>query len=257
MSENIKIHHESMIGTHFEGRTSRTSVSWLKITCDECKLEQPVQAVAGRPEYCTPADVAARSLDPAIGGPSLAEMKAEHARRRLHAARAAEEFARDTMAYWAKQWEEAASLLRKLENDAGVPEATPGPAEPVQTLSGVQKFSDLIPVPARPAEGDYADLPVLDVSLLKAPVNAVDIRTDVREDEGMTDKLSEAAKSALINASGSMQGASVLHAGNVFSHKVEAELKQAGLIGDRQGLTRQGSIAREKLTRAAEDQAFG
>lgn len=64
-------------------------------------------------------------------------------------------------------------------------------------------------------------------------------------------KLSEAAKSALINTTG-RQGAEVKADVLVIS-----ELAQADLIGPENGLTRKGTIARERAVRQAEDLAFG
>lgn len=63
--------------------------------------------------------------------------------------------------------------------------------------------------------------------------------------------LSESAKQALIN-SDSHQGAKV--SDNILIHN---ELSRNGLIGTGCGLTRKGTIEREKLVRAAEDAAFG
>jgi hypothetical protein len=72
----------------------------------------------------------------------------------------------------------------------------------------------------------------------------------------MTQNLSPAAQTALINAGSSRVGVQVgdyrLSGAEVFE-----ELKNAGLIGDNDGLTRQGSIVREKLVAAALDAAFG
>jgi hypothetical protein len=64
--------------------------------------------------------------------------------------------------------------------------------------------------------------------------------------------LSEAAKQALINVGTNRQGARV--EGN-FS--ALAELFRAGLIGHEDGLTRKGTIERERLQAAALDAAFG
>src|SRR6188508_2125271 len=117
MSEDIKIHHRSLQGQHSTVVRNEATDDWTKVTCGDCKLEMPVAAVAGRTEYRTPADVAARDADPAIGGPSLADMLTEHEQRRLKAVRAWEQHARETMAYWLKEWETAVSLLRTLERD--------------------------------------------------------------------------------------------------------------------------------------------
>lgn len=67
----------------------------------------------------------------------------------------------------------------------------------------------------------------------------------------MTTNLSEAAKSALISAVG-REGAQVK-----ANAVIASELAQAGLIGAQDGLTRKGTIVREKVILAALDEAFG
>lgn len=67
----------------------------------------------------------------------------------------------------------------------------------------------------------------------------------------MTTNLTEAAKSALINAS-ARQGSQVK-----ADTAVAGELAAAGLIGTQDGLTRKGTIVRERLVNAALDAAFG
>lgn len=69
----------------------------------------------------------------------------------------------------------------------------------------------------------------------------------------MTMNLSEAAKTALINAGSNAQGTKVC----ANTREVVAELKDAGLIGIQGGLTRKGTIAREKLVNAKLDEMFG
>ncbi len=66
-------------------------------------------------------------------------------------------------------------------------------------------------------------------------------------------KLSRAAVADLINAGTSRQGAKVAptYLGT------ESELRVAGLIGEDCGLTRKGSIERERLMNAMLDRAFG
>ena len=64
--------------------------------------------------------------------------------------------------------------------------------------------------------------------------------------------MSAAAKSELINHITARQGSTVL----TDNIAVEDELRDLGLIGPGAGLTRKGSIARERLMRAAEDAAF-
>lgn len=66
--------------------------------------------------------------------------------------------------------------------------------------------------------------------------------------------MSEQAKSALINTSSSRQGTVVPV---TINGETEAELRQAGLIGEGGGLTRKGSIKRERVVNAALDEAFG
>lgn len=65
--------------------------------------------------------------------------------------------------------------------------------------------------------------------------------------------MSEQAKSALINHITARQGSTVVG----IDLQTEDELKDLGLVGPGAGLTRKGSIQREKLMRAAEDAAFG
>jgi hypothetical protein len=63
----------------------------------------------------------------------------------------------------------------------------------------------------------------------------------------MTDKLSENAQSALIANPNN---------GNPKT-AVDRELFEAGLIGERGGLTRAGGIARQRLVQEREDRMFG
>lgn len=62
--------------------------------------------------------------------------------------------------------------------------------------------------------------------------------------------MSEAAKSALINTASARQGSAVN-----ASREVTAELSRLGLIGDK-GLTRRGTIERERAVNAALNAAF-
>jgi len=179
-------------------------------------------------------------------------MLTEHEQRRLKAVRALEQRARETMAYWLKEWETAVSLLRTLERDAGVPASTPGDSKGAQTLSRLPK----LPTPEQVRNPSAAEAVELAASmnangyaLRHAPFNAaVDMRTDIREDEGMADNLSDRAKEALINGQKSASG---IIAGP------RSELEAAGLVGRSGRLTRKGSITRQKLVKAAEDKAFG
>lgn len=68
----------------------------------------------------------------------------------------------------------------------------------------------------------------------------------------MNTELSDEAKSALVNVGTNRQGAVVSN----VAVSVEAELYLAGLIGPERGLTRRGTIVRERLVRAALDSAF-
>lgn len=65
--------------------------------------------------------------------------------------------------------------------------------------------------------------------------------------------LSEAAKSALIDAGTSRQGVTV----KSTNPKVVYELRTAGLIGDGYGLTRKGTIERERVLEDQLEAAFG
>lgn len=64
--------------------------------------------------------------------------------------------------------------------------------------------------------------------------------------------LTAKAIKALINANGSHQGAEV----PVTTLAAEFELQDAGLIGKGNGLTRKGTIVRERLVNAALEAAF-
>lgn len=64
--------------------------------------------------------------------------------------------------------------------------------------------------------------------------------------------LSEAAKRALAGAKGSRMGTEVQGDAATLN-----ELKMAGMIGFRDGLTRKGSIAAEREQNKALDNAFG
>lgn len=112
------------------------------------------------------------------------------------------------------------------------------------------------------AEVRHWALALADATSLRERIEAAAER-DSRERDGVVDKsmtadyaegmtnLSEAAKTALINAA-AHQGAPV-----VATQEVLAQLILAELIGFGGGLTRKGTIARERLVRAAEDKAFG
>ena len=65
-------------------------------------------------------------------------------------------------------------------------------------------------------------------------------------------KLSEAARTALINAGTNRQGAAVK-----ADPVVVTELYDFGLVGLGDGLTRRGSIERERIMSAELDRAFG
>lgn len=64
--------------------------------------------------------------------------------------------------------------------------------------------------------------------------------------------LTEAAKTALINASSSRQGTKI-----TADAVVVTELFDAGLVGLSDGLTARGTIARDRLVSAALEAAFG
>lgn len=67
--------------------------------------------------------------------------------------------------------------------------------------------------------------------------------------------LSPEARSAMINAGSSKIGTRVLTGG--VAPATFVELAEWGLIGQNDGLTRQGSIVREALVAAALEEAFG
>jgi hypothetical protein len=66
-------------------------------------------------------------------------------------------------------------------------------------------------------------------------------------------KLSDEAQSVLINTTGGVSGTMVVRC----SVPVSQELREAKLIGRLGGLTRLGTIERERLLAEAEDKAFG
>jgi hypothetical protein len=70
----------------------------------------------------------------------------------------------------------------------------------------------------------------------------------------MTNGLSKEAAEALFNVGTNRQGATIAHNTPAV---VVAELRTAGLIGFNLGLTRRGTIARERISNALLDAAFG
>jgi hypothetical protein len=68
-------------------------------------------------------------------------------------------------------------------------------------------------------------------------------------------ELSTGARSALINAGSSATGTEVLAAG--IAPAIFVELAEWGLVGPNDGLTRQGSIVRQRLIDLALESAFG
>jgi hypothetical protein len=250
------IHHESMIGTHFDGSTSSTSVSWLKVTCGACKLERPMEPAK---EYEIPAHVL--KTDERL---SLAD-RTERAQRVVELARETEDAALQTVQHWTNILDEARELRERAEKRlSGLVRAQDGSAVPSAEQRGAE--------PHRASQGVLASLPAALTEAAEtfgnelkqhaenfwgeltrhAPVNAVDIRTDVEETEGMTN-LSEHAQSALLSAETSAQGSVPKN----LSCRDSVELYEAGLIGSKGHLTRKGSIARQKLVQAREDAAFG
>lgn len=69
----------------------------------------------------------------------------------------------------------------------------------------------------------------------------------------MIANLSKSAETALVNVGTLRQGATV---NTITTTEVVAELQTAGLIGPGYGLTRRGTIARQRLVYAALDAAF-
>lgn len=68
----------------------------------------------------------------------------------------------------------------------------------------------------------------------------------------MTAKLSAGAERALINTGSNRQGATIP---STTTQEVAQELRRAGLVG-LMGLTRAGTIARERLVNRVLDEAF-
>jgi hypothetical protein len=269
-SEDL-IHHMSRAWSCDESGDDVTGTQdWDSVTCGSCKLERPLRPASEAPEYRTPQHVLDMDAKLGAGDPSLAELKARHAARRLEAVRASEEFALATMGYWAKVWREAVILRRTLEDEASQGQGTP---KINSAQNGSQGFGNALTEMAASFWGEVngsgfavssgqetfarwvMSLPIERVGEQRdvepaAPVNAVDIRTEAQYDEGM--KLSKNAQTALINAQ-AYQGAPIA----TERRETATELFDAGLVGAELGLTRKGTIERARLVQAAEDAAFG
>lgn len=70
----------------------------------------------------------------------------------------------------------------------------------------------------------------------------------------MIKQLTVAAQEALITAGTNRQGATISH---ITDRATVMELQLLGLIGEGRGLTRKGTIVRQRLMDAAMEMAFG
>lgn len=168
--------------------------------------------------------------------------------RRLRQVDAVIEHNREVMVDYAKRLGEAMALRERIVRELSQP--LPAEQGPVGTCVGVEN--------SEPGEslsaGSVHDARIPVGHVVPAPVNSVDIRTDsgYAEDMSETSKLSGAARTAIIEAEASRQGAQIAATGA----GIVAELRTAGLIGAGFGLTRKGVTARERLIAEALDSAF-
>ncbi len=224
-NEEIQIRAHGSVQTPFMG----TAYDWRDVTCGLCRLEEPLMP---RAEYRVPEDVLRR--DEALS-------RADRLRARRSLAEAVEREALRMIAEYRAVHSDARALsdrLTRLIETESAQEAPVGGtegSESAETLSGAVSGYCVGPVPK-----------------MSAPVNAVDIRTESEEDRGMTN-LSEAAVKALLSAPGNKIGAKVPY----VPGPVRRELINGGLIGPEHGLTRKGSIERERRSEASAKALFG
>ena len=174
--------------------------------------------------------------------------------RRLRQVDAVIEHSREVMVDYAKRLGEAMALRERIVREL----SQPLPAE--QGSAGTRVGVGDSKPGESPSAGSVHDacIPVGHVvpggRPIPAPVNSVDIRTDPGYAGNMseTSKLSGAARTAIIEAEASRQGAQIAATGA----GIVAELRAAGLIGAGSGLTRKGVTARERLIAEALDSAF-
>lgn len=271
------------------------SGDWARVTCDACRLERPAEKVGGAPEYRVPADVLQRDRE--VGQGDAAAFRLARLRALLADTRDAEEYAVRMIREFSSLLTDAVALkaeltarIGALRASRGVPaarEATRVP-EAVQGLSGAwgvrhHRFevgaggtgavcTAMIELAdgtgdscgRRPEDPVHAYVITWeDVRAMyarrtperyrRAPVNSVDIRTDDGYAQGMTN-LSDAAKTALLSASGNNVGTIVFTSGSGRTYR---ELRDASVIGLNGGLTRKGSIVRERLVSERLNDAFG
>lgn len=253
---------------------------WRKVTCGACKLERPAEKMR---EYRVPADVLARDIE--LGRADVATYRKARLEALLADTRDAEEYATRMIREFALLLSDATDLSARL---TGLIEALSTSEPPAGGTEGVKASEALSEPLGGPLSlfhafevgaggtgmactamivlpdgtGDSCGQPVTAAVHAKvitwedvperyrtAPVNAVDIRTDAGYAEGMT-QLSKAAETTLINANGSAKV--TLPEGPLLR-----SLKADGYVGANGGLTRKGSIARERLLAARLDEAFG
>lgn len=255
------VHHDSQTHPVIAGNDDHYfTTNWREVTCGDCRLEEPF--VPEREHELSPEVVRQHSL--AAQAPAAFLATLEHVamwQKRLAKLQALEEAALDLAAHWARTvaeltkvreaTEKALRLAQSGQESSGVAADRSGDLEPqraAERATGVITWQD--------AQAARDRIPVTYGRV--ALVNSVDIRTDVREDEGMTNtkpQLSEDAKSALVNVFRRIGKGARVVAGT--SPGVMEELRTAGLIGQEGGLTVAGTVARNRLISEAEEKAFG
>jgi hypothetical protein len=210
---------------------------WNSVTCGRCRLEQPEQNVPGRVEYAIPSNVTATDV-------SLADQDRERGRHRV--ATGGEERT-DLTPYVERLEAEGARTPREGLNGPERDVRLAGGMGPAEYLSALREW----------AVRQRESLAATERMILRMEA-AVDIRTELDYASGMTHfekviaELSQTSRSDLISARSAKQGAKVVFG----TRESESELKNAGLVGENDGLTRTGTIVREKLIARLEDGAF-
>lgn len=265
-NEEIQIRAHGSVQTPFMG----TACDWRDVTCGLCRLEEPLTP---RAEYQVPADVLGR--DAALS-------RADRLRVQRSLAEAVEREALRMIAEYRAVHSDARALSDRLtgliETERLREASARGPegSEPAETLTGAVRVGDGVSLPAPYGQGRqykvemvrdgmiavvlggqykwFAEGKVTGVKM-SAPVSAVDIRTESEENRDMPQmtNLSEDAVKALLSAPGNKIGAKVSGVHVI----VWQELYVANLIGANGGLTRKGSIERERRSEASAKALFG
>lgn len=211
--------------------------AWPEVTCGACKLERSLDMPI---EYVIPQHV--QNVDKGLALADLTAARVKMLKRRLATAQEVEQSALDCMRQWARTLSEAVKLR----------ETTAQALSEALAAQNGQGYLAVGSAPSKPQGGSERAVTLGRHIRLAAPVNAVDIRTGVEETKGMTTQLSPSAQSKLLEAKSSHQGAMVPF-GDIPAW---TELEAGGLIGSAGGLTRKGSIERERLVAKRLDDAF-